>query len=230
MFLILYIHTTKLLFILFQIYIACNSGARIGLAEEVKSLFKIAWDDPDEPDKGFKYLYLTTEDYSKIASLKAVRAILVEDEGEQRYALISTVFWFIIIHFSILKNFSYKITDIIGKEDGLGVENLRYAGMIAGETSQSYNEVVTISMVTCRAIGIGSYLIRLGQRVVQIDNSHIILTGYAALNKLLGRNVYSSNNQLGGTQIMYNNGISHKTDGMTFGVMHTTQFTSYFSQ
>lgn len=106
----------------------------------------------------------------------------------------------------------YKITDIIGKEDGLGVENLRYAGMIAGETSQSYNEIVTISMVTCRAIGIGSYLIRLGQRVVQIDNSHIILTGYAALNKLLGRNVYSSNNQLGGTQIMYNNGISHKTE------------------
>lgn len=101
----------------------------------------------------------------------------------------------------------------------MGVENLRYAGMIAGETSQSYNEVVTISMVTCRAIGIGSYLIRLGQRVVQIDNSHIILTGYAALNKLLGRNVYSSNNQLGGTQIMYNNGISHKTDGITLKVL-----------
>lgn len=57
--------------------------------------------------------------------------------------------------------------------------------MIAGETSQSYNEIVTISMVTCRAIGIGSYLIRLGQRVVQIDNSHIILTGFAALNKVL---------------------------------------------
>lgn len=63
---------------------ACNSGARIGLAEEVKSLFKIAWDDPEEPDKGFKYLYLTTEDYAKIANMKSVRAILVEDEGEQR--------------------------------------------------------------------------------------------------------------------------------------------------
>lgn len=80
--------------------------------------------------------------------------------------------------------FSYKITDIIGKQDGIGVENLRYAGMIAGETSQAYNEIVTISMVSCRAIGIGSYLLRLGQRVIQIDNSHIILTGYAALNKV----------------------------------------------
>lgn len=56
--------------------------------------------------------------------------------------------------------------------------------MIAGETSQAYNEIVTISMVSCRAIGIGSYLLRLGQRVIQIDNSHIILTGYAALNKV----------------------------------------------
>lgn len=173
-----------------RVYVSCNSGARIGLAEEIKSLFRIAWEDPDEPDKGFKYLYLTPEDYSKVATTKSVRAILVDDEGEQRY----------------------KVTDIIGKDDGLGVENLRYAGMVAGETSQAYNEIVTISMVTCRAIGIGSYLVRLGQRVVQIENSHIILTGYAALNKLLGRNVYSSNNQLGGTQIMFNNGISHKTE------------------
>lgn len=78
----------------------------------------------------------------------------------------------------------YKITDIIGQQDGIGVENLRYAGMIAGETSQAYNEIVTISMVSCRAIGIGSYLLRLGQRVIQIDNSCIILTGYSALNKV----------------------------------------------
>lgn len=72
-----------------------------------------------------------------------------------------------------------------GKDEGLGVENLRYAGMIAGETSRAYDEIVTISMVTCRAIGIGSYLVRLGQRVIQIENSHIILTGYSALNKVI---------------------------------------------
>lgn len=182
-----------------RVYISCNSGARIGLAEEVKSAFKIAWEDPDEPEKGFKYLYLSTEDYSRLAALKSLRAILIEDEGEQRY----------------------KITDIIGKDDGLGVENLRYAGMIAGETSQAYNEIVTISMVTCRAIGIGSYVVRLGQRTIQIDNSHIILTGYAALNKLLGRNVYSSNNQLGGVQIMCPNGVTHKTDAVDLDGIYT---------
>lgn len=41
----------------------------------------------------------------------------------------------------------YIITDIIGKEEGLGVENLRGSGTIAGETSQAYKEVITISMV-----------------------------------------------------------------------------------
>lgn len=38
--------------------------------------------------------------------------------------------------------------------------------------------------VTCRAIGIGAYLVRLGQRVIQVENSHIILTGASALNKV----------------------------------------------
>ncbi|XP_053683269.1 acetyl-CoA carboxylase isoform X3 [Sabethes cyaneus] len=182
-----------------RVYISVNSGARIGLAEEVKSLFKVAWEDADEPEKGFKYLYLTTEDYSKILNTNSVRAILIEDEGEPRY----------------------KITDIIGKTDGLGVENLRYAGMIAGETSRAYEDVVTISMVTCRTIGIGSYLVRLGQRVIQIENSHIILTGFAALNKLLGRKVYASNNQLGGIQIMHNNGVTHKTEALDLDGVYT---------
>ena len=37
-----------------RIYIAANSGARIGLANEVKNLFKIAWIDPSTPDKVHK--------------------------------------------------------------------------------------------------------------------------------------------------------------------------------
>ena len=105
--------------------------------------------------------------------------------------------------------FRYKITSIIGAADDIGVENLSAAGMIAGETSQSYDEIVTMSLVSGRAIGIGAYLVRLSQRVVQVDNSAIILTGYTALNKLLGREVYTSNTQLGGIQIMHNNGVTH---------------------
>uniref|UniRef100_A0A3Q3ABR9 acetyl-CoA carboxylase n=1 Tax=Kryptolebias marmoratus TaxID=37003 RepID=A0A3Q3ABR9_KRYMA len=172
-----------------RIYIAANSGARIGLAEEIRHMFHVAWQDPVDPYKGFKYLYLTPQDYKKVSALNSVHCEHVEDEGESRY----------------------KITDIIGKEEGLGVENLRGSGMIAGESSLAYDEIITMNLVTCRAIGIGAYLVRLGQRTIQVDNSHIILTGAGALNKVLGREVYTSNNQLGGIQIMHNNGVTHNT-------------------
>ena len=62
----------------------------------------------------------------------------------------------------------YQVTAIIGHDNDIGVENLSAAAWIAGETSQAYNEIVTISMATSRAIGIGAYLVRLGQRVVQV--------------------------------------------------------------
>lgn len=34
-----------------RIYLAANSGARIGLAEEVKHMFQVAWVDPEDPHK-----------------------------------------------------------------------------------------------------------------------------------------------------------------------------------
>ncbi|KAM7140030.1 acetyl-CoA carboxylase 1 isoform 3-T3 [Macrochelys suwanniensis] len=172
-----------------RIYVAANSGARIGLAEEIRHMFHVAWEDPNDLYKGYKYLYLTPQDYKKVSALNSVHCEHVEDEGESRY----------------------KITDIIGKEEGLGVENLRGSGMIAGESSLAYEDIITINLVTCRAIGIGAYLVRLGQRTIQVENSHIILTGAGALNKVLGREVYTSNNQLGGVQIMHNNGVTHST-------------------
>ncbi|XP_066189653.1 acetyl-CoA carboxylase 1 isoform X3 [Sylvia atricapilla] len=189
-----------------RIYVAANSGARIGLAEEIRHMFHVAWEDPDNPYKGYKYLYLTPQDYKKVSALNSVHCEHVEENGESRY----------------------KITDIIGKEDGLGVENLRGCGMIAGESSLAYENVITISLVTCRAIGIGAYLVRLGQRTIQVENSHIILTGYGALNKVLGREVYTSNNQLGGIQIMHNNGVTHDTVCDDFeGVYTILQWLSY---
>lgn len=189
-----------------RIYLAANSGARIGLAEEIKHMFHVAWIDPADPYKGFKYLYLTPQDYTRISATNSVRCQHVEEGGESRYI----------------------ITDVIGKDDGLGVENLRGSGTIAGESSRAYEEIVTISLVTCRAIGIGAYLVRLGQRVIQVENSHIILTGSGALNKVLGREVYTSNNQLGGVQIMYNNGVTHTSVPDDFeGVFTILQWLSY---
>ncbi|XP_029768418.1 acetyl-CoA carboxylase 1 isoform X2 [Terrapene carolina triunguis] len=189
-----------------RIYVAANSGARIGLAEEIRHMFHVAWEDPDDPYKGYKYLYLTPQDYKKVSALNSVHCEHVEDEGESRY----------------------KITDIIGKEEGLGVENLRGSGMIAGESSLAYEDIITINLVTCRAIGIGAYLVRLGQRTIQVENSHLILTGAGALNKVLGREVYTSNNQLGGVQIMHNNGVTHSTVSDDFeGIYTILQWLSY---
>eukprot|EP01128_Nolandella_sp_AFSM9_P005972 TRINITY_DN2995_c0_g1_i1.p1 TRINITY_DN2995_c0_g1~~TRINITY_DN2995_c0_g1_i1.p1 ORF type:complete len:2209 (+),score=622.06 TRINITY_DN2995_c0_g1_i1:78-6704(+) len=173
-----------------RIYVSVNSGARIGLADEVKNAFKIAWNVPNDESKGFKYLYLSPEDYKKLTSAPTGPSVIckkVEEDGEERYV----------------------ITDIIGSKHGLGVENLQGSGLIAGETSQAYKEIVTLSLVTGRTVGIGSYLVRLGQRVIQVESSSIILTGAAALNKVLGRDVYGSNLQIGGPQIMHHNGMSH---------------------
>ena len=181
-----------------RLYVSVNSGARIGLATEVMQCYRVAWEDEAQPWKGYKYLYLSPEDYRSLNDQGAVEAEAIEEDGEVRY----------------------KITDIIGvSKAGLGVECLKASGMIAGETSMAYDETFTCTLVSCRSVGIGAYLVRLGQRTVQGERSHIILTGAGALNKVLGKEVYTSNRQLGGPQIMYNNGVSHMTvrddfDGM----------------
>lgn len=69
---------------------------------------------------------------------------------------------------------------------------------------------------------------RLGQRAIQIEGQPILLTGAQALNKLLGRDVYTSNLQLGGTQIMYRNGVSHMTASDDFaGVCKIVNWLSF---
>ncbi|EPQ56622.1 cytosolic acc1, acetyl-CoA carboxylase [Gloeophyllum trabeum ATCC 11539] len=191
-----------------RIYLSANSGARIGLAEEAIGLFSAAWNDKDHPEKGVEYLYLTHENYLALQDKApgAVRTEEIEVDGEKRH----------------------KITDIIGTQDGLGVECLKGSGLIAGETSRAYDDIFTITLVTARSVGIGAYLVRLGERAVQVEGQPIILTGAPALNKVLGREVYTSNLQLGGTQIMFKNGVSHLTANSDLeGVTHILQWLTY---
>ena len=75
-----------------------------------------------------------------------------------------------------------------------------------------WQDIFTLSYVTGRSVGIGAYLNRLGQRVIQSVDGPLVLTGYGALNKLLGKNVsrilekysyvlrYSPENYHGGSQ------------------------------
>jgi acetyl-CoA carboxylase/biotin carboxylase 1 len=191
-----------------RIYLSANSGARIGMAEELIPHFSVAWNDPENPDKGFKYLYLTPEVKKRFdaAKTKGVLTESIVEDGEKRH----------------------KITTIIGAEDGLGVECLKGSGLIAGATSRAYEDIFTITLVTCRSVGIGAYLVRLGQRAIQVEGQPIILTGAPAINKLLGREVYTSNLQLGGTQIMYKNGVSHMTANDDFeGVQKIVRWLAY---
>ncbi|KAH6585272.1 hypothetical protein BASA61_006947 [Batrachochytrium salamandrivorans] len=177
-----------------RIYISANSGARIGLADEVASRFQIAWKDPANPNKGFDYLFLSEADYEALKRDSASKRQPPTVEADR------------IVVDGVVR---YKLTTVIGQTHGIGVENLRGSGMIAGETSRAYEEIFTLTLVTCRSVGIGAYLVRLGQRVIQVEYTPIILTGVGALNKVLGREVYTSNLQLGGTQIMHRNGVSH---------------------
>jgi acetyl-CoA carboxylase/biotin carboxylase 1 len=171
-----------------RVFISCNSGARIGLVDELKPKYQIQWKDSSNPAAGFDYLYLTEEDFESLQE-GTVQATRVESATGE-------------VH--------YKLDAIIGQKHGIGVENLRGSGLIAGETSRAYDETFTLSYVTGRSVGIGAYLNRLGQRIIQMQQGPMILTGYSALNKLLGKEVYTSQDQLGGPQIMYPNGISHQ--------------------
>ncbi|GAV53882.1 hypothetical protein ZYGR_0AK03840, partial [Zygosaccharomyces rouxii] len=175
-----------------RIYLSANSGARIGIAEELVPLFQVAWKDPADSTKGFDYLYLTSDGLRELKKYGKDHSVVTErivENGEERHL----------------------IKAIIGVDEGLGVECLRGSGLIAGATSKAYQDIFTITLVTCRSVGIGAYLVRLGQRAIQVEGQPIILTGAPAINKVLGREVYTSNLQLGGTQIMYNNGVSHLT-------------------
>lgn len=112
-----------------RIYLSANSGARLGVANELMPHFKVAWNNAEKPEAGFKYLYLTEELKKRFAN--SVMTEEVVEDGEKRY----------------------KITTIIGAEDGLGVECLRGSGLIAGATSKAYNDIWTCTLVTCRSVG-----------------------------------------------------------------------------
>lgn len=184
-----------------RVYIACNSGARIGLVDDLKPKFNIKFIDEASPSKGFEYLYLTDEVYKSLPE----GSVNVEKVPE-----------------------GWAIKDIIGTNEGIGVENLQGSGKIAGETSRAYDEIFTLSYVTGRSVGIGAYLVRLGQRIIQMKQGPMLLTGYGALNKLLGREVYNSQDQLGGPQVMYPNGCTHEVvDDDQQGVASIIQWLSF---
>lgn len=168
------------------VYISANSGARLGISTEVKKRFLVEFTDKNE----IAYLYLTKADYEELTARKQIRMEVepLEVRGETRYVIKGV---------------------IGGPTEYMGVENLSGSGLVAGEMSKNYSEIPTISLVSGRSVGIGAYLNRIGRRVIQTNDSPLILTGAGALNRLLGKDVYMGNSQLGGKQIMVPNGVTH---------------------
>merc|ERR1719181_1061602 len=104
------------------VYLAANSGARIGLAEEVRAAFKVSWVSDKDPSQGVAYLYLEDNDYERLRSLNSIQAVPVEVMGQRRW----------------------RLTDVIGVEDGLGVECLSSSGSIAGIYSKAWAALAMI--------------------------------------------------------------------------------------
>jgi biotin carboxylase/acetyl-CoA carboxylase carboxyltransferase component/biotin carboxyl carrier protein len=193
-----------------RIYFAANSGARIGLAEELRNKYKIAWINGDIA-KGMDYIYLSDSDYNSMKDSVIVERVEVVPESKTE-----------------VRETRWILKGIVGKGESLGVENLSGSGLIAGETTMAYDQVYTLTICTGNSVGIGAYLARLGQRVIQKKTKPLLLTGYEALNKLLGRTVYRSNLQLGGIDIMHTNGVTHLVceNDMT-GILQMLQLLSY---
>ena len=171
------------------VYLSANTGARLELANMVADKFKVAFKNGRESD-GVDYLYLSREDHAAVGGDDAVLC-------------------------TEMPNGRMRIDAIVGtkhaEQSRLGVENLSSSGLLAGEMSAAYDETFTLTYVCGNAVGIGAYLVRLGQRSIQNVQHPLLLTGYKALNKLLGQKLYTSNLQLGGPSVMFTNGVSHHT-------------------
>jgi acetyl/propionyl-CoA carboxylase alpha subunit/acetyl-CoA carboxylase carboxyltransferase component len=140
---------------------------------------------------GIAYLYLDPDDYAAVAP-----QVQVEYLPEVKH---------------------YRLMGICND----GIVNLDGSALLVAEMAKARTEIPTFTLVLERTVGVGAYLAKLSERIVQRRDSPIILTGYQALNKVLNQDLYESNLQLGGPQIMGLNGISHNIvdttrEGLTY--------------
>jgi biotin carboxylase/acetyl-CoA carboxylase carboxyltransferase component/biotin carboxyl carrier protein len=162
------------------VYVSANSGAKIDMLEDLKREVKI-----HVTKKGELVFYLEKRVCEQMKG--KVVASTMDLEGRE----------------------VCRVESVVGYR-GMGVENLSYSALIAREMAESYEKIFTLTYVTGRGVGIGAYLARLGHRVIQKENSPLILTGYQALNRLLGHKKYASNIDLGGPGVLGRNGVVHQ--------------------
>ena len=166
------------------IYWSANAGARMGSPDVLKSVIRV---HQNQENKNDTYIYILDQDYQKLQLKDDITARKVEIDDEIRW----------------------RVESIHGFP-GIGVENLSWSGAMAREMVMTREVCFTLSYVTGRSVGIGAYLNKLGERIIQKNDSPLLLTGAGALNKLYCNNVYNGNHELGGPGVMERNGISHR--------------------
>jgi len=173
----------------------------------------VEWNNPADPTKGFRYMYLSDADYASV-SARADTAVLkadplVTDEGARRPPRHRQLLggaperarprmpgcattlcgrrlqvhpsgcgvcgrprctppgqgsWREPRARACAGERRWRVTDVVGAEDGLGVECLSGSGAIASAYARAFREGFTITLVSGRTVGIGAYLARLGRR------------------------------------------------------------------
>ncbi|XRB04766.1 acetyl-CoA carboxylase [Pycnococcus provasolii] len=82
-----------------------------------------------------------------------------------------------------------EVSSVSNPNADYGVPSLSGCGATARAYSRLYDKGFCVTICIGRAVGIGAYLARLGRRTIQVAQTPIILTGQAALNKVLGKDV-----------------------------------------
>jgi biotin carboxylase/acetyl-CoA carboxylase carboxyltransferase component len=113
----------------------------------------------------------------------------------------------------------YKLKAIVNS----GIMTLDGSACLVSKMAKARTVIPTFTIVIDRTIGVGAYLAKLSERIIQRSDSPLLLTGFQALNKVIGNNLYESNIQLGGPLVMANNGISHKVVDTTHECIEYTK-------
>lgn len=111
---------------------------------------QVNWVSSEEPWKGFEYLYLSDNDYKDAVERSGGAQLPFRAEAVRSGTDAAVAHW--------------RLTDIVGSEDGVGVECLSGSAATAAAFSRGFECGFTITLVTGRTVGIGAYLARLGRR------------------------------------------------------------------
>ena len=104
-----------------RVYMAANSGARLGLSDSVKKCVRIQWNDPYDPSRGIAYLWLSEKDKEALGDTVITELVAVpepeasddEDEAE-------------VVEEKLAEH--NRIVAIIGQEDGWASSRCRGRG------------------------------------------------------------------------------------------------------